>query len=128
MSDPSPCPCQSGQAFAECCQPLLTRQTVARSPVALMRSRYVAFCLGDMDYLVLTTHPDFRARFDVRANAEWSQQVTFSKLEILESSEDAGAGIVVFCAHFKQNGTTHLHRERSTFRKAFGLWFFCEGQ
>ena len=48
-----PCPCGSGSAFDDCCGPYLGGAP-APTAVALMRSRYTAFALGDEDHLFRT--------------------------------------------------------------------------
>ena len=45
------CYCGSKLAFAKCCKPYLEKHRAAPTPEALMRSRYSAFCTGDVDYL-----------------------------------------------------------------------------
>eukprot|EP00775_Hariotina_reticulata_P013148 gene13148-13278_t len=41
-----------------CCQPLLDGAAVARSAIEVVRARITAALLGDVSYLVTTTHPD----------------------------------------------------------------------
>ena len=55
---PSPrlCPCQSGLRYKRCCRPL-HQGAPAPSPEALMRSRYSAYALGLVDYIIDTTLP-----------------------------------------------------------------------
>src|SRR5690606_37462745 len=56
---PAPCPCGSGANYGDCCQPLHIG-AAARSPEALMRSRYTAFVSRDSAYLLDTWHPSTR--------------------------------------------------------------------
>src|ERR1035437_9077691 len=54
------CPCDSGQSYAACCGPWHSGLAVgahAPTPQALMRSRYSAYVLGLIDYLLATWHP-----------------------------------------------------------------------
>lgn len=122
-----PCLCGSNKIFLDCCEPLLKKERTATSPLELMRSRYVAFCLEDIPYLQQTTHPDFRKHFDRESNETWAQEVTFTKLEILSSTTQGQEGTVNFRAHFKLKGKAHIHAEHSTFKKLNGIWYFCEG-
>jgi SEC-C motif-containing protein len=53
------CPCDSGQPYADCCGPWhggLSEGVHAPTPEALMRSRYSAYVLGLIDYLLATWH------------------------------------------------------------------------
>lgn len=55
------CRCGSGVAYAECCRPFHRDERPAPTAEALMRSRYSAFALGEVDYLWKTlaaTNPD----------------------------------------------------------------------
>lgn len=126
------CPCGSGLDFALCCEPIIKRAHVAPTAEALMRSRYTAFCLKDMDYLERSTHPDFRKAFDRKANQEWAEQAKFTQLEILSAEELDDTAIVVFCAYFSminaQTPKTHAHQETSTFKRERDTWYFCEGR
>ncbi len=44
--DETPCACGSGQSYARCCFPLHTGETKARTPEAVLRSRYTAYYHG----------------------------------------------------------------------------------
>jgi len=57
------CPCDSGKTYADCCGPWhagLVQGVHAPTPEALMRSRYSAYGLGLIDYLLATWHPSTR--------------------------------------------------------------------
>ncbi len=43
--------------FAQCCGPYLEGQATAPDASALMRSRYSAFVLSELDYLRASWHP-----------------------------------------------------------------------
>ena len=48
------CPCHSKKRYADCCGPLHKGTRPAATPEELMRSRYSAFALGEVDYLAKT--------------------------------------------------------------------------
>lgn len=54
MTSLQDCPCGQG-LYAECCQPLHVGQQCAKHAEQLMRSRYSAFALQQIDYLLSTT-------------------------------------------------------------------------
>jgi SEC-C motif-containing protein len=64
MTNHSSCSCQSGTPYTQCCQPLHTGQVKALKAEQLMRSRYSAFVLGKIEYLIATLHPDKRQTDD----------------------------------------------------------------
>lgn len=67
----SHCPCGSGQPLETCCT-RMHRGQLARTPGELMRSRYSAYVLGEIDYLIQTTLPAQQAGLD-RAGIQLSK-------------------------------------------------------
>ena len=59
MNAPSTCPCGGGD-FDTCCGPALAGAVWPTTAEALMRSRYTAFAVGDVDHLWRTWHPRTR--------------------------------------------------------------------
>ena len=56
----APCPCHTDLPYADCCGPWHKGEdqgSFAPTPEALMRSRYSAYVLGLIDYLLATWHP-----------------------------------------------------------------------
>lgn len=123
------CPCGSSQKFETCCEPYIIGKLDAPSPEILMRSRYSAFVIQDMGYIMKTTDPQAQDSFNMKANQEWAQSSEFIKLEILKSSEEGNKGIVEFKASFNDKaGNLHTHHEISKFRKQAGTWYFRDGK
>ena len=125
------CPCGSAQTFEICCAPFLSGRANPPTAEALMRSRYVAYTRGDVDYIARTTAPDTLKNFDVRAARAWSAATQWIGLQILKT-ERGGAGdsvgTVEFVATYRQNGQTIAHRELSRFRRTErGEWRFVLG-
>ena len=124
------CPCGTGQAFADCCQPYLTGTAIAPTAVALMRSRYSAFATGHVDYLVSTHHPKkrtFGEKAELKqscANTEWIRLQIF---ETFSGKESDDTGVVEFEAVYRSSEMGQLH-ERSNFVKEDGSWFYVDGQ
>jgi SEC-C motif-containing protein len=117
------CPCGSGLAFDACCGPLLAGDSLATSPVALMRSRYTAYSLQDAAYLLKTWHPDHRpAVLDFTGDTtEWRG------LTIIHTETNGAAGIVEFSAVYRQSGTLQQLHERSRFIQQAGAWLYQDG-
>lgn len=129
------CPCRLTStekiAFADCCGPILGGSKAAPSAEALMRSRYTAFAVENIDYLLESLAPEARHDFDRKAIAHWAKQSQWLGLDIL-STEDGqpgdSAGYVEFVAHFVNDGQRLAHRERSLFRfdAIDNRWYFLE--
>lgn len=119
------CPCGSGIALDDCCGKLHQGQP-APSAERLMRSRYSAYTLGLVDYLVATTLPAQQAALDRDSMRAWSLGSTWLGLEV-ESSEliDTHA-FVTFTARWQDDDGEHSHRERSAFAQHAGRWYFID--
>ena len=82
------CPCGSGNLLGACCGTYHAGHP-APSAETLMRSRYSAYVLGLIDYLVETTLPVQQAGLDRPSIAQWSAQSTWLGLDV-ESNEVFG--------------------------------------
>ena len=129
MAPSSLCPCGSQSAFANCCEPYLLGTAIAPTAEALMRSRYTAYCRGQVDYLIATHHPSKRRPSD-RANLSKSMQnTTWLGLTVLNTERgqpEDDTGIVEFVALYRTGEVGQLH-ERSRFQKQKGRWFYVDG-
>jgi SEC-C motif-containing protein len=88
-----------------------------------MRSRYCAFVLGRVDYLLATWHPDTRpAELTLEAGIRWLG------LDVRAAHEAGEHATVEFVARSKQGGrATRLH-EISRFVRVAGRWFYLDGE
>jgi SEC-C motif-containing protein len=129
------CPCrqtaEDKHAYHSCCAPFIELDAPAPTAEALMRSRYSAFAVANIDYLERTLAPEARHDFDRKAIAHWARNSQWIGLDILAT--EAGqvgdkTGYVEFIAHFVNEGERMAHRERSLFRHddADGRWYFVE--
>ena len=125
-----PCPCGSGLAYAECCQPYIAGAKNAPTAEALMRSRYTAYVEHAIDYIVETCVHDEKDKIDVRETKNWSEKSTWLGLKIL-STEKGGAddteGSVEFQALYEMGGLRDTQHEKAGFIKKDGRWFYDSG-
>lgn len=126
------CPCGSGQKYKECCEPFLKGSAFPETAEQLMRSRYCAYTLVDVDYLKKTLAPESRTDFDAANTKTWAEQSQWKGLSILSTEKGTAVdkkGTVEFVAKFEQNGQVIEHHEVSQFRKNDkGQWFFVDGE
>lgn len=124
------CPCNSGAAYAECCEPLIRGMELAATAKKLMRSRYSAYVKAEIDYLYETTHPDHRKGYDHEGTRQWAENSQWDGLEIVSSRGGEGdtLGEVEFIATYRDGETTHSHHELGKFRKLDGRWLFVDGR
>lgn len=128
-SGDQPCPCggqPAGAALSACCGPYVAGETWPPTPETVMRSRYTAYAVGDGDHLFRTWHPSTRPpEIDLDGSLEWLG------LDVVEVSGDDVEGIVEFAAHWRSGeGRTRqsgVLRERSTFVRRAGRWFYRDG-
>lgn len=118
------CPCGSGLDLADCCcqwHEGLAAGVFAPTPEALMRSRYSAYVLGLIDYLVATWHPS-TAPGDLEL-----QPIKWLGLEVRHAEESGDAGVVEFVARCKVSGRAECMHELSRFVREQGRWYYIDG-
>ena len=124
------CPCGSGYTLAECCGPYLKRTKRPATAETLMRSRYSAYVLHDIDYIIETHAPETVNKVDRDSVEAWSKSVDWQGLEIVHTSDGGeydDEGEVEFAAEYVLNGMLHTHHESSYFHKIGGVWFYYDG-
>ena len=126
----SNCPCGSGKPLAICCKPTMDNFS-AKTAEELMRSRYTAYCLAEVEYLLKSTLPANRPQTNDGDIREWTAANHWTKLEILSTQnglETDSEGIVTFKAHYTDAKHQHLvHHEISNFVKLEGRWYYVGG-
>ena len=118
------CLCCSNLTYQICCEPFHKNYTIPVTPEAIMRSRYAAYALHLIDYLIATTHPDIRGLHDKKDIESWSKQNIWLKLEIISAINDK----VEFKAYYQSDGTNFIHHENSTFKMENKRWYYLSGE
>ncbi|GFO60274.1 UPF0225 protein [Geomonas silvestris] len=125
------CPCGTGRAYAECCEPVIKGVRPAETAEALMRSRYSAYVKVETDYIFTTTHPQHREGYDHDGTKEWAESAQWHGLEIVTTKnggpEDT-RGEVEFVARYTEKGDEKVHHELAAFKKEAGRWYFTDGK
>jgi SEC-C motif domain protein len=129
---PRSCPCCSGLAVEVCCGPYHRGASEAPDPVALMRSRYAAFALGEAEYLVRTLHADHPDRALPRADLLRSlrgarDRLRYPSLTILDQRRGQGTGEVLFAAGILEHGRDCSFVELSDFAHDGAGWRYLAG-
>jgi SEC-C motif domain protein len=117
----APCPCGSAESYDACCGPVVRNERPADTAEELMRSRYTAYVLGDVDHVFRSWHPATRPD-DLRAlpTRDWRG---LEIVEVLDGGPSDDHGVVEFRAHHAA-GTQH---ERSRFTRRAGRWVYLDG-
>lgn len=118
------CPCGTALEFDDCCAKVHLNLDHARSAEMLMRARYSAFVVHNIDFLYTTFHPSTR-RFQSRGDIQsWANECKWMHLEIVSSS----ANKVEFKAHYMDLAmNVHVHHEKSNFEKIENNWYYVDG-
>ncbi len=120
------CPCGSGLNLAECCGPIIAG-ALAVTPEVLMRSRYSAFVLGQLDHVERTNAPEIGDDFN-RAEAErTASEVQWQGLQVLSASETGNTGTVEFTIRFRRDGQEFGQHELASFRRDDSRWLYVSG-
>lgn len=86
-----------------------------------MRSRYTAYVLRNVDYLLATWHPLTRpAALQLDPAERWLGLCVLR----VEASAAEGRGLVEFVARCKVAGRAHRLHERSSFVRAGRRWYY----
>ena len=92
-----------------------------------MRSRYTAYVLEDVDYLVKTTLPSSQTPDLKTSIKRWMKQVNWQRLHVInveEGQRTDSEGIVEFVAEFVGPEGADEHHEVADFEKISGMWFY----
>ncbi len=121
------CPCGSGVDFEACCGGIVDGRRKALTAEQLMRSRYTAYVMKKVDYLVESTHPSARTDDLASSIRKWMRQVEWLKLHVVatEGGGEADAfGHVEFVGEFIADTGPGRHHECSVFEKLNGVWYY----
>jgi SEC-C motif-containing protein len=125
-----PCPCTSKKPYDHCCGRFHGGAAYPDTAEQLMRSRFSAYALGKVDYLIATRPEAKRAEENREELIQYCKSVSCVGLRIV-SKELGGtadeAGLVTFHASLQTNGRRNLHIETSTFARENGKWVYVDG-
>ena len=130
MKTPNVCPCGSNKQYENCCE-IYHKNLQAPTAEALMRSRYSAFVFGLVDYLVKTTHPNYRYKGLEKEIASRCKTVAWRHLKIISTWQGDihdVVGKVFFEATFVQEGKEGIHQEHSRFKRFKHQWMYTDAQ
>ena len=124
------CPCNPTQLYKSCCHIAHHNINDVRTAEQLMRSRYSAFVLGNVDYLQRSHHSSQRLNAkETREIEQWTQSVNWIKLEVIQTNaglENDTTGTVEFKAFYMENSRVEVIHEHSRFCKENGHWVYLD--
>ena len=111
----SPCPCGSKNKYKKCCQ-IYHKGTNPKSALILMKSRFSAFVVGDIKYIIDTS--TFQDDYDDLKS--FSDSCEFVSLEIIsfeDDIDDTNISYVTFKANIICDNQDNSFIEKSRFIK-----------
>jgi len=121
------CPC-GDKLYKDCCEPFHQDKKTPTTPEELMRSRYSAFALKNIEYIDRTMKGPAREGFNAEGLKANLDMVTYEKLEVLDSELKEDTGTVEFKVFYSVNGENHYFQELSTFIREDGRWYYYDGK
>ncbi len=119
------CPCGSALPADDCCLPIIAGDRPAGTAEALMRSRYTAYTVGAVDYLLSSWAPSTRpATLKLDGQQRW---LGLKVLDIRGGGTEDVEGIVEFVARYKIAGRGYRLHEISRFRRSTSGWHYLDG-
>ncbi|MNL11859.1 hypothetical protein D3C87_1327110 [compost metagenome] len=122
------CHCGKSISYEECCGKFHSGDALPKTSEELMRSRYSAFVVKDIDYLAESLDPQNRHDFSRKDTETWANNATFTGLDIIKTEDNGNKGMVEFKAHYTIGAEAYVHHEVSTFRKQAGQWYYKSGK
>ncbi|KTC65051.1 putative SEC-C motif domain protein (plasmid) [Legionella adelaidensis] len=121
------CPCNL-EIYANCCEPYHTGKSLPQTPAALMRSRYSAYALANIEYIKQTMTGKPLKEFNEKEAKAWATSVTWQGLEVKEEKIiNSNLGYVEFIAQFSTANKLQTLHEVSEFHRIEGRWFYVGG-
>jgi len=121
------CSCGSDNLYGDCCAIAHKNITLVTTAEQLMRSRYTAYVLGDIEYLMKSHHSSTCPVKEKKEILKWTKSVKWLRLEVLITTKggiDDTMGTVEFKAYFEENGVVAVIHENSKFSHENEHWVY----
>lgn len=125
------CPCRSGALFTTCCAPYIEQRELAPNAQTLMRSRYTAYALASMQYIMHTQTGPAAAHFSRAEANQFATQAAWQGLQIIRHfahPHNPAIAYVEFKAHYTLAGKMQIMHEISEFHKIGKRWLYYRGE
>lgn len=123
------CPCGSSNKYKQCCEPLIIKSKLAQSPEQLMRSRYSAYAINQVNYIYNTYSSESKKGQSLIDISSWAKETTWIKLSIVNSSpfKKIQYPTVEFEAIYKSQDKYFKMKEKSRFIMENNSWAYVDG-
>ncbi|MGY5351371.1 YchJ family protein [Wenyingzhuangia sp. IMCC45533] len=122
------CFCDSKRLYRDCCGLIHQDIYQAKTPIDLMRSRYSAYVLADLVYLMQSHHSSTKPIDEKEEISIWTKSVLWKGLEVISSNIiNDDLGYVTFKARFIEQDKECVIYEKSRFVKENNHWTYIDG-
>lgn len=122
------CPCDSQKNYLVCCEPYITGKQSPETPEALMRSRYTAYTMADINYIKESMRAKALIGFNEADAKRWARRVVWISLNVIRTAiENPDRGHVEFEARFVEGSRLKAIHEKSDFIRENGRWYYTGG-
>ncbi len=125
------CPCGSQKQYTQCCGPVIRGERKASTAEELMRSRYSAYVMHEIEYIARSCvqDPD-KNEIDLEETRKWSEESTWQGLKIIRTEKGSASdteGWIDFSATYTRKGLKDVHLEKAHFIQKDGQWLYESG-
>ncbi|MGN1393532.1 MAG: YchJ family protein [Succinivibrionaceae bacterium] len=121
------CPCGSNLKYKDCCGRFLgSKDLPSDDPEELLRSRYLAYKIGDGDYLLKSWHKDFRPKITPKKLIADSKNIVFTGLKVIEKDCKGNDALIIYELRWRIGTIKQMEICKSCFKKVDNNWFYTK--
>ena len=121
------CACGNTKNYMECCELIHKNIDKATTAEELMRSRYTAYTVADIAYLMKSHHSTTRPIKEKKEILRWAKTMHWIRLEVLACTKGSCndiEGTVAFKAFYHDGTQVQMLHENSKFIRENGYWVY----
>lgn len=122
------CPCGSGLLFCNCCQPILSGRSEARSAEKLARARHTAHATDNAQFLMSIQEPATRDTVDWDKYQADLDTMKWLRFDILNCAIKEDMATITSSVTCKKQGSVYRYQEEGRYTREKGQWYFSEGE
>ncbi len=118
------CPCGSNKNYDACCGLYHLDKAIPATAEALMRSRYSAYVMAHIPYIIKTMQGKQLQNFNEKDAEQWAKSVHWLGLKVIDTQER----YVEFIATYLENNVIKTIHEISEFNLNNDRWYYVDGK
>ena len=115
------CPCGSKKSYLSCCGLYIEHKDLPKTAEQLMRSRFCAYALNNIDYIYETMRGTPRQGFSKKQVEVNNAHIKWQTLTILNVNDDT---VEFEASYINEVGQARNMREKSLFKQKNNRWFY----